>query len=138
MIDSGPALTKDNEGYLPIYLDSLGYPTQGYGSLLRRKSYNTLLEYHTELFYEQYEQAVKETFTLGLELDPVRTAAVVDLCYNLGLKGLLGFTHFLAALRMKDWTAAASALEHSLWYKQVGRRGQRIIKLILSGKWEVL
>jgi lysozyme len=138
MIDSGPALTKDHEGYSPIYLDSMGYPTQGYGSLLKKKSYKTLREYHEELFQEQYDQAVKEYETIGLSLDAVRTAAAVDMCYNLGLKGLLGFNHFLAAIKMRDWLSAAASLENSLWYKQVGRRGPRITKLIREGRWDVL
>lgn len=139
MIDSGPALTQDHEGYCPIYLDSLGFPTQGYGSLLTNKRpYKNLKEYHEELFQEQYAEAEAEYNKLGLDLDPVRRAAVVDLVYNLGIKKFSRFGNTLAALKMRDWESAVRCLENTLWYKQVGRRGPRICKLIKHGTWEAL
>ena len=140
MIDSGPALTKNHEGYVEgVYLDSLGHPTTGYGLCLEPVlSFHTVKEWHEHKFQEEYAKAEKAYDTLGLDLDAVRRSAVVDLLYNLGLTKLLKFIGTLGALKMKDWLAAANHLENSAWYKQVGRRGKRICKLIRDGVWESL
>ena len=139
MIDSGPAFTKDAEGYSKeVYLDSLSYPTHGYGCLLKKRKYNSVKEYHDELFMEKYSQAEVDYCALGLDLDDVRRAAVVDLIYNLGGEGFKQFKDTIAALKMRDWILAATCLENSKWYKQVGRRGPRICKLIKEGRWDVL
>ena len=137
MIDSGPALTMDNEGYVEgVYLDSLGFPTCGYGYCLdSTKVCKTVKEWHEQKFRENYQEAEAHYEAYNFGLDPVRRAAVVDLLYNLGPNKFSKFIGFHAALRMKDWASAVSALEHSLWYKQVGRRGARIVGMIKTGQW---
>lgn len=140
MILDGPALTKDHEGYRPdIYLDSLGYPTHGYGFLLDGSHpYKSVKEYHDKKFAEEYSKAESYYEKLGLDLDTVRRCAVVDLLYNLGPNRFSKFIATLAALMRGDFDGAASNLENSLWFKQVGRRGPRICKLIRYGTWDCL
>jgi GH24 family phage-related lysozyme (muramidase) len=94
-------------------------------------------EYHDALFDEEYAKAEALYEGLRLDLDDVRRAAVIDLCYNLGPQ-FLKWNKTLTALRMKDYLQAANYLEQTRWYKQVGRRGPRICNLIREGKWEVL
>jgi hypothetical protein len=62
----------------------------------------------------------------------------VDLLYNLGAFKFYKFRNFSLALKNGYWELAAQHLENSLWFKQVGRRGPRIVKLIKTGKWEAL
>lgn len=69
-------------------------------------------------------------------LDPVRQAAVTNLAFNLGLHGLLGFPHFLAALAKQDWPTAASELANSVWATQVGARAARLEQQIATGEWQ--
>jgi GH24 family phage-related lysozyme (muramidase) len=140
MIDNGPALTQDNEGYVEgIYLDSLGFPTCGFGKLLDgRMAYKSVREWHEKIFYEEYSKAEAEYEKMGFDLDSIRRAAVVDLLYNLGPNRFSKFNGFIAALKMRDWGSAVNSLENSLWYRQVGRRGPRITKLIKEGRWDVL
>jgi len=137
MIDSGPALTMDHEGYVEgIYLDSLGFPTCGYGYLLDHTlKYNSVKEWHEHKFRENYQQAEAKYETYEFGLDDIRRAAVVDLLYNLGPNKFSKFRGFISALRMKDWLSAASSLEQSLWFKQVGRRSMRIVGMIKTGQW---
>jgi lysozyme len=137
---TGEELTKGHEGYVEgVYLDSLGYPTTGYGHCLDwSRKYKTVREFHEAKFAEHYAQAEKDYEDLGLDLDAVRRSAVVDLVYNLGITKLRKFTNTLIALRMKDYRQAANNLEQSRWYRQVGRRGPRICNLIREGNWEVL
>jgi GH24 family phage-related lysozyme (muramidase) len=140
VIDNGPDLTKNHEGYVEgVYLDSLGYPSTGFGICLDwSRPYQSVREYHEAAFANRYGEAVADYDNLGLDLDPVRTAAVVDLLYNLGPVKFAKFTSTLAALKMRDWNLAAACLENSRWFKQVGRRGPRICKLIREGRWEAL
>ena len=130
----------DNEGYREgVYLDSLGYPTTGYGFCLDYSMvYNSVKEWHESKFREMYSQSEANYEKYGFGLDPVRRAAVCDLLYNLGPNKFAKFYGFIQALRDKDWSAAAGRLENSLWYKQVGRRGPRITKLIKYGSWDAM
>ena len=134
---TGEELTKGHEGYVEgVYLDSLGYPTTGYGHCLDwSRKYSSVKEFHDAKFQEHYAQAEADYDRLGLDLCPVRRAAVVDLIYNLGYGKFLKFHATITALKMKDYLQAAHCLEQSRWYKQVGRRGPRICKLIETGDW---
>ena len=136
-IDCGPDLTKHFEGYSETpYICPAGYPTEGYGSKMDNRQFKSTREWHEQLFRERYADAEKACDQLGLDLDPCRRAAVCDLIYNLGAAGFAKFHDTIADLKMKDYGAAAVHLEQSRWYKQVGRRGPRIVSLIRTGKWE--
>lgn len=47
---------------------------------------------------------------------------LLDMCYNLGLSGLLGFKRFLTALQKNDYFTAGGEMLDSRWAKQVKRR----------------
>jgi lysozyme len=64
------------------------------------------------------------------ELSEVRQRVVADMCFNLGIGGLLKFVNTLAAVKSGDYTAAASGMRASKWYSQVGVRGRRLVKMM--------
>lgn len=66
-------------------------------------------------------------------LDDVRKRALINLCFNLGIGGLLGFKNTLAAIKAKDWPRASAGLLSSKWATQVGPRAQRIAKMMRTG-----
>lgn len=68
-------------------------------------------------------------------LDPVRQAALIDMTYNLGIKGLLGFKKMLAALSRNDWQSAADEVLDSRYSKQVKGRALDISSMLLTGRW---
>jgi lysozyme len=69
-------------------------------------------------------------------LDKVRSDAIVELCFNLGISGLLEFKDMLNALLLKQYTAAGSALKSSKWYGQVGKtRGDDLVFRIRNGQY---
>lgn len=138
MITTPEELIKNHEGFKSrVYKDSLGFLTGGYGHAFLDGSKLTK-EICDLLFIEDFTQAINDYEQLGLVLDDVRRAACLDLLFNLGLTKLLRFKNFLAYMRSSSWESAAAALENSLWFKQVARRGPRICSLIRSGKWEAL
>lgn len=69
------------------------------------------------------------------DLDPVRQAVLIDMCFNLGWPRLSEFKNTLAAFKRKDWIAAAEGMKASKWAKQVGARAVRLRKMVLTGKW---
>lgn len=66
-------------------------------------------------------------------LDPVRQRVLVNLAFNLGVEGLLGFRHMFAALYRKDYDAAARELLDSKYAGQVGQRAVRLAHMLRTG-----
>lgn len=62
-----------------------------------------------------------------------RQRALANMCFNMGLHGLLGFRDMLAAIREGDFTKASQEALDSDWAKQVGARAQRIAVLLATG-----
>ncbi len=50
----------------------------------------------------------------------------------MGEHGLSKFKKFLTAMKAFDYNAAGDALRDSAWFTQVGRRGPRIITMIVQ------
>lgn len=67
-------------------------------------------------------------------LDDVRQRVVANMCFNLGVHSLLGFTHMLKALEDKNYEEAARQMESSLWAKQVNIRATRLVYMMRSGQ----
>ena len=70
-----------------------------------------------------------------LDLDPVRRAVLVDMAFNLGLRGLLSFRRALAALKAGDCETCAVEMLDSRWAEQVGRRATRDAWIMRAGEF---
>ncbi len=67
-------------------------------------------------------------------LDEVRKSVMLNMCFNLGINGLLGFKNTLAFVKAGDWERAANNMLVSKWAKQVGRRAIELSELMRKGK----
>jgi lysozyme len=67
-------------------------------------------------------------------LDEVRKSVLLNMCFNLGINGLLGFKNTLAFVKAGDWERAANNMLVSKWAKQVGRRAIELSELMRKGK----
>ena len=67
-------------------------------------------------------------------LDEVRQSVLLNMCFNLGISGLLGFKNTLAFVKAGDWERAANGMLASKWAKQVGRRAIELSELMRKGK----
>ncbi len=67
-------------------------------------------------------------------LDEVRQSVLLNMCFNLGIKGLLGFKNTLAYIKVGDWERAANGMLASKWAKQVGMRAIELSELMRKGK----
>jgi len=61
-------------------------------------------------------------FYAALSWSDVIMQRSLNMCFNLGLKGLLGFNNTLAFIKAGDWERAANGMLASKWAKQVGMR----------------
>jgi len=129
-----------HEGRVPhAYQDSLGYWTIGVGHLIDRRKggrlpehiIDALLDYDIEL----HEGELTRALPWVDNLDPVRRTVLIDMAFNLGIKGLLGFKNTLAAVKDGRWDDAASGMLASKWASQVKSRAVRLADMMRSGRW---
>ncbi len=69
------------------------------------------------------------------KLDKERQYALLDMCFQLGIKGLQGFRKMLRAMRAGDWETAARECLNSDYALQTPKRAKRIATLIQTGEW---
>lgn len=62
-----------------------------------------------------------------------RQQALANMCFNLGIKRLLGFNNTLRFMRDGAYPAAAEGMLDSLWARQVGDRAKRLAKMMREG-----
>lgn len=127
-------MIKRHEGYSDrIYLDSKGIPTGGWGHAFLPGS-NLPLDIALRLFKSDFDQAIDDYESLGLDLDSIRRAVVIDMLFNLGLPKFMGFKKFIAALRAENWKIAAAEMKDSLWYRQTKERARELVGMMIIGE----
>ena len=107
-IDSVLPRLRVEEGFRShIYTDSEGHPTIGYGfnvdAGISERAAAVLLN---EQLQELHEMLLR--YTWYADLDPVRQGVCLDIAFNDGLHGLMGFPNMIAALGRQDWVTAQS------------------------------
>jgi lysozyme len=119
---------------LRVYMDTVGIPTIGVGRNLKDRGITqaeayTLLEHDIELCLVD----LAATFPWFGALDPMRKRVWIDLCFNMGITRLKGFTSTIAAMARSDYQSAAAHLQDSKWFTQVGKRGPWICQALRTG-----
>ena len=80
------------------------------------------------------QRLLEEIPNIYNNLDEVRQSVLLNLCFNLGIKGLLEFKNTLAFIGAGDWERAANNMLASKWAKQVGHRAIELSELMRKGK----
>lgn len=132
---------KIDEGVVyEIYEDHLGYPTFGVGHLVLESDPEhgqpigtpVSEERVRECFERDLDTAIGECVVLYEEAwdnfpDEVQEV-LVNMVFNLGRPRLSKFKKFNAKLLEGDWAGAAPEGRDSLWYRQVGKRAERLME----------
>jgi len=66
-------------------------------------------------------------------LNETRKSVLLNMCFNLGISGLLEFKNTLAFIGAGDFERAANGMLASRWAKQVGRRAIELSELMRKG-----
>ena len=133
---------KSNEGFSSKpYKDQLGYLTIGYGHLilsnekilLKKKIHKKELE---EIFEKDFKKALtsfNNTFKL-LILNKKETELLIEMIFQLGIKGCLKFKNLIKNIRKKNKHLVCFDMMDSLWYKQTPNRVKTLIKTFLNNE----
>jgi lysozyme len=126
-------LKKEEGLHLQSYECPTGYQSIGYGRNIeqvgiKKAEAEMLLQNDMEDIFLLLDKHIPmwkyENFNVRLVL--------CDMCYNLGIKGLLKFKKFLNAVDESDYEEAALELKKSKYFTQVPNRAKRNIELVLS------
>jgi len=161
-----------NEGCrLVMYLDTMGIPTIAYGFNLENANARAILQKagvtdvagviagRTALTQAQadgtfaqmlpgYIANAKTTLDAGVfdKLSDARRFVIVDMVYNLGVAGFMGFPSARRAINgavaatdpaaaRKLYGQAADQMVDSAWYAQVGNRAKRNVAMMRTSNW---
>lgn len=118
-----------------VYKDTVGKLTIGIGRNLTDVGLS-----HAEidlLFDNDIERTIagvrQVPAFIWLEGDDVRQRVLINMAFNLGLGGLLGFKETLLAIERGDYGAAADRMLLSKWADQVGSRAHELATMMRSG-----
>ena len=140
MINIQAEMIKDEGLSLSVYYDSKGYPTIGVGHKLKSPCDDITLEYAGILLAEDLKlarQAVMRNVPCFGELCEERQFVLINMCFQLGPSGLLGFKKMLLALNNKAYSVAASEMLDSKWArKDSPKRAKRLAKIMEAGVME--
>jgi lysozyme len=133
-------LISKHEGRVEYaYQDSLGYWTIGVGHLIDKRRGGAIPESIIDALLDYDIDAVKAELFKELpdvaKLDEVRQAVLIDMAFNLGVSGLLGFHNFLLAVHKADYAAASVDMLNSRWATQVGHRAIELSHMMKTGEW---
>jgi lysozyme len=148
---SAQALIRLHEGErLEPYKDSLGYWTIGVGHLIDARKGGSLLgvpaipltsEQSATLLktdVEAHRADLLRALPWVAMLSDVRQAVLLDMAFNLGVGGLLGFKNTLSMVRAGDYVGAAKGMLQSKWASQVGPRAIRLSRMMETNTWPSL
>lgn len=126
---------KRHEGFRATpYHDAVGKLTVGYGRNLEAVGVSTGMA--ESMLQEDIEAAVAgldERLPWWRALDDVRQEVLVNMAFNVGLRGLLGFRRMLAAAEAGDYDTAADEMLDSRWEQQVGARAHELAAMMRQG-----
>jgi lysozyme len=83
----------------------------------------------------QCEAQVVRAMPFAGQIAPARYAVLVNMCFNLGIRTLLGFRNTLGAVEDGDYLAAAGHMRRSRWARQTGNRARELARQMETGDW---
>ncbi len=133
-------LRRDEDEVLTAYPDSLGYLTIGVGRLIdKRKGGGITTEESAYLLANDIKRKTAEVLAAlpwASNIDPVRFAVLVNMAFQLGIDGLLGFKNTLSLIKSGSFSQAADNMVISKWHTQTPARCERLAKQMRTGEWQ--
>lgn len=104
-----------------------GHPTIGYGLCLDTRGIpQEDAELLTTRYIVELERSLRVERPVFGTLSMIRQAVIIDMAYNLGVGGVLGFKRMWDAIERANYREAAEEMLDSAWALQVGERADRL------------
>ena len=117
---------------LTPYRDTRGLLTVGYGHLLERPISQVEAE---QLFDADFEAAHAASLRIvPAVVSPARRGVLVEMCFQLGERGVRRFRRMLAAVAAEDWNLAADEMLDSRWARQTPERCRSLAEIMRNGR----
>jgi lysozyme len=133
---------KTDEGVRScVYEDSLGLKTIGVGRLVdSRKPGAGLRPVEIDFLLQNDIDDRIEQLTRRLpwfqSLDDARKGVLLNMAFQLGTDGLLGFKNTLKMVEDRRYSEAADNMLLSKWAQQTPERAKRMAKQMKTGQWQ--
>jgi lysozyme len=116
------------------YVDTVGKVTIGWGRNLHDTGLSQ--EEADYLFENDFSRCERELAQCSWYIDQPKLvqAALLNMCFNLGIGRLKKFKRMIDALEAKNYTLAAQEALDSKWAIQVGQRAKDVSVMIREGK----
>lgn len=76
----------------------------------------------------EVDTALSNVLSWYKEASFVTKTVLINMAFNMGLKGLLGFRNTLQFISQKNYEQAARNMTQSLWFRQVGNRAKELVE----------
>jgi len=133
-------MIKENEGSKKkngrhiLYQCTAGKMTCGYGRNAQDKGFSQdEVDLMLSNDIQEAAQDVMSIFPHFYTYSDNRQNALIDLSFNIGKSKFMGFKKMIAAVKAEDWPEAAKQAKDSSWYRQVGKRAERNVKMLREG-----
>ena len=128
------------EGAEPCaYQDSLGYWTIGVGRLIDSRKggglSNDEIDFLLENDIKKITEQVHKFLPWVSKLNEPRQAVLLQMAFQMGLRGLLGFKRTLGSIEDGQYFEAAVEMLQSEWAKQTPERAHRLATQMETGEW---
>lgn len=133
---------KADEGVKPcVYKDHLGFDTIGVGRLVdSRKPGAGLRPVEIDFILQNDIDYRIEQLTKRLpwfkNLDDARQGVLLNMAFQLGVDGLLGFKNTLEMVEAGQYENAAQGMLQSKWASQTPARAKRMAEQMETGVWQ--
>lgn len=125
---------------LSEYKDHLGYSTIGVGRLIdARKGGGITKEESAYLLGNDIDKVTKQldaSLPWWTKLDEARRGVLVNMAFQMGINGLLGFKNTLAMIQAGNYEGAAKGMLQSKWAQQTPSRAKRMSEQMRTGVWQ--
>lgn len=133
-------LRRDEGEVLHAYSDHLGFLTIGVGRMIDKRRGGGITEeesaYLLQNDIDKREAELLRRAPWMAELDPARLGVMMNMAFQMGVDGLMGFKNTLAMVKAGDYIGASAGMLHSKWATQTPARAKRLSKQMLTGEWQ--
>lgn len=138
--DSYSQLKRDEGEVLHAYQDHLGYWTIGIGILIDKRKGGGLRPEESEFIFRNRLKLLDAELSKRIpwiaRLDPARKGVLINMAFQMGVAGLLGFKNTLAMVESGRYRDAAKGMLQSKWATQTPARANRLSRQMETGIWQ--